>query len=217
MKAGEQQLSGFRRRHGNLHSLPIPHLSQQDHIRALPQGAAERRHIAGAVNMDLPLADDALSVPVDILHRILQRQDMSAAAVIDLIDDAGQRSGFSRACGPCYQHDPLFHIGNLHDLRRNMGLLCRRQAKADHPHYRRNAAPLPEHVDPKASDPAEGKGKIIIRLPAGDAVGLPARQLIHRLGKALRHLGRILSCGLIPHLLPPHLKGQRKTCYHKYI
>ena len=60
--------------------------TQQDDIRCLTQAGAQSGEIVARVDGDLPLADDAFLVSMEVFYRILKSNDMTASFAVDLID-----------------------------------------------------------------------------------------------------------------------------------
>ena len=67
---------GLRRRDRRLDRLQVAHFADQDHVRVLPQGAADRLGETGHVHADFPLVDRRLLVRVIELDRVLDRDDV---------------------------------------------------------------------------------------------------------------------------------------------
>ena len=93
--------------HSGLHGLIVPHLSQKDYVRTLAQGSAESRLIIFRICVDLPLAYDAPVMTVEKLQGILQGDNMLFLRAVDMVDDAGEGSGFSAAGRSCHQYQSL--------------------------------------------------------------------------------------------------------------
>ena len=79
--------------------LIIAHLADQNDIRVLAQGAAQRRGKAARIRADLALVDERLPALIDILDGVLDRDDVVAAGLIDMVDHRGQRGGLAAAGG----------------------------------------------------------------------------------------------------------------------
>jgi hypothetical protein len=67
-----------------------PHLADEDDVWVLTQDRPQAVRIALRVSPHLPLVDDALIGLVDVLDRVLQRDDVLLPFVVDLVDDGGQ-------------------------------------------------------------------------------------------------------------------------------
>ena len=83
--------------HRDLHCLFVAHFAEQNHVRAFAQCTAQSGDVARAIAADLTLAHNALIVAMDVLHRIFERQNMSRARTVDLVDDTRERCGLTAA------------------------------------------------------------------------------------------------------------------------
>ena len=92
MQRRDNEVTGLGRTHGSPDRLRVTHLTEQDHVRRLSQNRSQTRQVGLGINGDLALRDDRFIVPVQILDRILQCDDMRRPGLVDLIDDAGLRS-----------------------------------------------------------------------------------------------------------------------------
>lgn len=77
VKTGENEMSCLGSSHGSLNRLVITHFTKENHIRALAQGSTQGNQITFRIGADFSLADDAFVMPVHVLKRIFQRNDMS--------------------------------------------------------------------------------------------------------------------------------------------
>ena len=82
MQGREDQMSCLSGGHSNLHSLVITHFPEEYNIRALAQGSTQGNQITFRIGADFSLADDAFVMPVHVLKRIFQRNDMSFTRVM---------------------------------------------------------------------------------------------------------------------------------------
>ena len=111
---------------------------------------------------DLALADNTFLMPVQHFYRILNRDDMPAAAVIDRVDQTGQRRGFPAARCAGDQHQSLFQLGKRQNFRTDMQLIRIGQDEPHNPQHRgqRSALTIDIHTEP--SHLRKRKGKIIL-------------------------------------------------------
>ena len=68
----------------------IAHLTNQNNIRCLTERCAKARHVAFGIQADFSLGNNTLIVPVQVLDRILQRDHMGIACLVDLVNDTGK-------------------------------------------------------------------------------------------------------------------------------
>src|SRR4030095_10492617 len=76
--------SGFNR---NRNGLEIAHLSDKDDVWILPERGLEGGFEGFRMGRDLPLIDETLLVLVDKLDRILDRDEVICAVLIDNVDE----------------------------------------------------------------------------------------------------------------------------------
>lgn len=88
------------RRNDGPDGLEIPHFTEEDDIRGLTQRGTQSRLIPLGIVGDFPLADDAAVMGMEEFDRILQRDDMPLARVIDPVDHTGEGGGFAAARPP---------------------------------------------------------------------------------------------------------------------
>ena len=188
-------MAGLRRRHGGLDGLQIPHLSQKDHVRGLPEAGPQGGDVAGGIHGQLPLADDALVVAVKIFDGVLDGDDVGVPAAVHRVYHAGQRGGFAAAGGTGDQHHAAGHIGDLHDLLGDIHLPPVGDAEAHDTDHRRQGASLPVGVHPEPGHAGDGQGEIIVSHghapvdgPVGHAVQVPDQGL-----RILRHQAALLQ------------------------
>ena len=85
----------------------VTHLADQDDVRILTQDGAQTLRVGLRVGADLALIDDALVRRVDVLDRILQRDDVLIPRVVDLVEDRRQCRRLTGAGFTGDQHDAL--------------------------------------------------------------------------------------------------------------
>lgn len=99
VQRAEDQMAGLGGGDGGGDRLIIAHLADQNDIRVLAQGAAQRRGKAARIRADLALVDERLPALIDILDGVLDRDDVVAAGLVDMVDHRGQRGGLAAAGG----------------------------------------------------------------------------------------------------------------------
>ena len=87
VKRRQREMPRLRDGQSGLHRLEIPHLSNEDHIRILAENVLERGGEVIGIRFHFSLVDDALVVLVDILDRILYRDDVRKPLRVDLAYD----------------------------------------------------------------------------------------------------------------------------------
>ena len=107
MKRGKDKMAGLGCRHGYLHRLIIPHLSQKDDIRTLTKRCPKRSNVTLSIYIDFPLANDAFIVPVKVFQRVFKRDDMLVVTLINMINNTGKSGGLSAAGRTGNKNHPL--------------------------------------------------------------------------------------------------------------
>ena len=75
-------MSGFGSSHGSLNRTRNHVISPRRITSALAQGSTQGNQITLRIGADFSLADDAFVMPVQVLKRIFQRNDMSFTRVM---------------------------------------------------------------------------------------------------------------------------------------
>jgi hypothetical protein len=114
---------------------------------------------------DLPLVDERLLDRVHELDRVLDRQNMIAARLVDQVDHGSQRRGLPGARWARDQHQPLAQPGELPHRARKIQLVRRRDLRGDHAEHRTGPPVLLEQVAPEPRQPRHLVGEVeIVRL-----------------------------------------------------
>ena len=83
MNRAQHQVAGAGRPHGYGHALLVPHLTDDDDIRRLPENMAQSLAERLGIPAHFALVDIAHFMFVQIFNRVLKGQDIAAAVVID--------------------------------------------------------------------------------------------------------------------------------------
>ena len=114
----EDQVAGLGRVHGGVERLAVAHLADQDDVGVLPHGVLQRRVPVDDVDADLALIDDALIVLEGEFDRVLDRDDVAALALVDVLEHRGDGRGLAAAGDAGQDDDPLVVAGDLAEDRR---------------------------------------------------------------------------------------------------
>ena len=99
-RVAEDEVAGFGQGERELDRLDVAHLTDEQDVGVLSKGRPQRPFEGWAVDTDLSLIDGRKVVLVDVLDRVLQRQDVQGPRVVDPIDDrcqGGRLAGSGRA------------------------------------------------------------------------------------------------------------------------
>ena len=131
--------------------LHVAHLADQDVVGVLAQHVLEGRRVRLGVEADLALVDDRLAVLVQHLDGVLDRDDVAAHRVVDVVDHRRQSRGLARACGAGDEHQAAGLQGELADDLRQAQLLERGDRGRHLTHGDADAAALAVDVHAEAA------------------------------------------------------------------
>ena len=178
VQRGEHQVPGLTGGQRGPHCLGVSHLTDEDHVRVLPNHGAHGRGVTVGVHADLPLVHGGLAVGVEHLDRLLDGHDVDRASVVDLIDHAGERGGLPGAGRSGDQDQPAGGVGQLAHHRGKAEVLVGLTAHADPAEDQADRATLVEHVCPEAPDPGHGQGEVRLLLLVQPAAAIRRHDLL---------------------------------------
>ena len=143
----EDEVAGLGGGQRGLDRGEVTHLTDQDDVRILTQDGAQSFRVGQRVGADLALIDDALVRRVDVLDRILQRDDVLVPRVVDLIENRRQCRRLTGAGFTGDQHDALLKRREAAHHLWEAECIERRDALAEDTQRRRDVALLPEQID----------------------------------------------------------------------
>ena len=79
----------------HLYALNIAHLSDENHIRALPHHMAQRLLVARGIRADLALRNAGHIVEMQVFDGVLDRDHVNRTRLIDLVNHRGERRALS--------------------------------------------------------------------------------------------------------------------------
>ncbi len=126
--------------------LQVAHFADENDVGILAQRVLERVGEAVRVAPHLALVDDAALVAVDELDRIFDRDDVSLALAVDLVDHGRERGGLARTGGAGDQDQTARLFGHAGDDRRQSEVLEGADAEWNLANGHRDAAALLEAV-----------------------------------------------------------------------
>ncbi len=106
----KDQVPGLGGLDPGLKSEAVTHLPDQDHVRVLAQHRADAMLKGVAIQPDLTLIDQRLSIHIAKFNRIFDRHQMHIFGFVDLLQHRGDRRRFSRAGDPRQDDQPLLPI-----------------------------------------------------------------------------------------------------------
>ena len=150
VQRAERQVAGLGDLQRRFDRLEVAHLADQDDVRILAQRRAQRVAEAVGVAVHLALVDQAVLVLVDVLDRILDRQDVLVPLRVDLVEHRRQRRRLAAAGRAGDQHQPARPIGEVGQHRRQAELAEGADLFRDQPVDRADRAALVEDVAAEA-------------------------------------------------------------------
>ncbi len=141
------RLRSFERRLG---ALGVAELAEQDDVGVLAQHPLDRREVGLGVDPDLALVDDAATVLVEDLDRILDRDDVLVPCPVDVVDHRRERGRLSRARGAGAEDEAALFFSKAGDAGRQAQLFEGRNVLRDHAECERGRAALAKAVDAEA-------------------------------------------------------------------
>ena len=160
MQGGEDEMASLGRGQGGGDRLQVAHLADQDHVGILSQGGAQAEGEVGRVGADLALVDDRVFVLVQELDRILDREDVVLALVVDHVDHRRQRRALARAGGAGDEDETARFGAELAQHLRHLERVQRRNVLRHQTEGCADRAALEEAVDAEASDVGDRVGEI---------------------------------------------------------
>ena len=146
----ERQVAGLGDLQRRFDRFQVAHLADEDDVRILAQCRAQRVAEAAGVAVHLALVDQAVLVRVDVLDRILDRQDVLVALVVDLVEHRRQRRRLAAAGRAGHQHEAARFFRQRRQHRRQAELLEGADLFRDEPVDRADRAALGEDVAAEA-------------------------------------------------------------------
>src|SRR5713226_5287345 len=163
MQSRKNQVAGFRgeQRRGN--GFQVAHFADQNHIRVLTQGGAQRGGKVRGVHFDFALIDEALFVAVQELDGVFNGDQVIGAVGIDAVDHRRQRGGFTGTGGARYQHQAALFLANLVDDGGEIQFVGGANFCWNDAQHHPDVAALLENVDAEAAQARNAIGHIQFR------------------------------------------------------
>jgi hypothetical protein len=160
MKSGQHEMSSLGRCERDPHRFRIAHLSDDDHIRSLSDGSAQRGRKVWRVHANLYLLDDRALVLVFVLNRVFDRDDVPCGAAVDVVHQRRQRRRFARPGWPPDEHQSARKLRQQFDRRRQPKCGETRNTRRQQPDCRGASATFTVKIDSEAPNAAQAKGCI---------------------------------------------------------
>src|SRR5262245_34900920 len=146
--SAKHEVAGLGRVDARLKCFTVAHFADQDHVGILPDDVLERRMPVRDVQADLTLIYQGLLIREKILDRVLDRKDVDALALVDVIKHRGDGGTFAAAGHPGQDNHSLIVVAKLLDSWRQTELLECGNAAGDPTSHEAETSALAEEVDP---------------------------------------------------------------------
>ena len=90
-----------------LAAVGVGELAEHDHVGILTERVLEPRHRRRRVGAHLALVDDRALVGVEHLDRVLDRDDVTLAVLVHVVDHGRDGGGLPRAGETGHEHEPV--------------------------------------------------------------------------------------------------------------
>ena len=84
-------MAGFRRDQSRFDGLQVTHFADQDHVRILTERTAKSLGERTRIDVDLALRYKGFFVAMEKFDRVLDRDDMAVALLVNMVNDRGKR------------------------------------------------------------------------------------------------------------------------------
>ena len=155
-------MSCLSRRDRNTDRLKVTHLTHQNHIRILTKRRPQGIGITLGVQPDLSLIDHSHLVLMQILDRILQRDDMGVSVIVYLIYDGCQRGGLTASGRTRHKDQPSLTLIQINDRFRHTQNLRGRNLCTHKTQRQCGGASLFVRIDTISSQFRNGEGHVIL-------------------------------------------------------
>ena len=145
-------MARFRRLERGLGGLGVAQLADEDDVRVLAQGPAQRLAEIGRIQPDLALVDDATLVGMEDLDRVLDRDDVLRPGLVHVVDHRGEGRRLSRARGAGDEDEAAVLLGERLDDGRDAELLERGNVLRDDAEGEARGPALAVGVDAEARE-----------------------------------------------------------------
>ena len=191
VQGGQHQVAGFRGFEGDFNGFAIAHFANENDFGSLAQGGAQGQRKGRRIAVELALVNGGLLVAVQKFDGIFDGQDVKGLVFVHLVDDGGERGGFSRSGGAGDQDDAVAEVHDIFELRRKVQLFETGNTIGNHAHDDGVAAALAKDIDAEAGDAGKPIGEIggAILLQFADRMVVLAHDVVGDEARVIRAQG----------------------------
>ena len=161
-------MTRFSGAHGGFKRFIVTHFTHQRDVRVFTNQRAQCIIEIDAINADFALIDGGLVILKDVLNRIFNGHDVHLAALVDVLQHGGDRSGLTTAGDACKEHQALRKKRYLAKAGRQVEVFKLLDIAGDETRCDRNFATRHEHVHAEAVLVVVVVGKVHRALVAED-------------------------------------------------
>ena len=132
----EHEVAGLGGGHRERDRLAVAQLADHDHVRVLAQGRAQRARERLGVALHVALVHDAALRRVQVLDRVLDREDVLGALLVDQVHERRHRRRLAARRRAGDQHHALVEVGELRERVGQAQVFERRRLQRDAPEGR---------------------------------------------------------------------------------
>src|SRR5262249_17361347 len=133
-------------------SFQVSHFAYQHDVRVLAQGGPQRASKGMSVRVNLALVHNAPLVAMQVLYRVLDRDDVFVPLAIDFVEHRRQRRRFARPRRSRHEDKPVRFLAEAVDDLRQTQLVKGANFVGDCPEYCTDGAALVEYVGPESRE-----------------------------------------------------------------
>src|SRR5271165_304606 len=182
----ENQMPRLGELNAVFHGLAVADFADQDDVGRLTQGVLQREVPTLAIDADLAMRDHAPLVRMDVLDRVLDRDDVAAGLFVPIADHRRERRRLAGAGTADQDHEAALREHDILEHGRQFEFLERRDLRIDGAQNRGGAALLDEGAHAESAD-AGRRDREIALLGRVELLGLPiVHDRAHQTGALLR-------------------------------
>ena len=211
VQGAEDEVARLGGQQGRIDGVQVAHLAHQDDVGVLAEAGAQAPREGRDVHPDLPLADGALLVLVEVLDGVLDGDDVLPAVGVDVVEHGGQRGRLAAPGRPGDEDEAALVEGDLFQDLGQEELADRLDLERDDAEGDGQRAALVEDASPEAAEALQAVGQVEVQVLL-EALLLVirhhlARQFLGVLGREPGEAGQRRQCPVDPdHRVVPRLQ-----------
>ena len=181
VERAQDEMPGLGGQEGRVDRVQVAHLADQDDIGILAEAAAQTAGEAHDVHADLPLADGALLVLVEVLDGVLDGDDVLPPEGVDVVDHGREAGRLAASRRPRHEDEASLVEGDLLQDLREEQLADGLDLEGDDAQGDGQRTPLVVDAAAEAPEPGQAVGQVDV-----EVLGQPLPlEIGHQLGGEL--------------------------------